>query len=419
MLQNDKGSEEEVVNNKYYYMRHYYIIPLIAISILLSGCSKQSGHDAGEQSEFYNIDFVKSLETKQQMLISEIADAVEYIELKTPEDIIITGIIKIIHFGDYLIIKARGGIYQFYKDGQFIRKIGDVGQGPEEYNIVAFDLELDIKKKEVLVNDEIKLLFYDLSGNFLRSQRMTDFSNMGISDTILWKSAPIYSNNQKYKAVAKSLYGEGDTIVYIMNNLFGFGISDKFGADVSKYTTLFYHKNDSLFFKGDVSNDTIWRLSGVKTEPHAFINMGKYKLPIEFERWYSDEAYQKNRDRYWSVASVVEDDNYFFLFSHNRGRDRSKKTYIEFQNIVYNKKEKRGFVVNDDNEIGITDDILGGPPLWPRWSSNDYYMNAVEAHELLEKVEAGGYTPSAQLNELLSRIGEDTNQLIILCRKKK
>jgi hypothetical protein len=51
--------------------------------------------------------------------------------------------------------------------------------------------------------------------------------------------------------------------------------------------------------------------------------------------------------------------------------------------------------------------------------SEDYYTNAIEAYELLEMVESGDYSPSPQLKELLSGIGDDTNQLIVLCHRKK
>ena len=69
--------------------------------------------------------------------------------------------------------------------------------------------------------------------------------------------------------------------------------------------------------------------------------------------------------------------------------------------------------------MGITDDIQGGPPIWPRWASDEYYISAIETHELREKVKTGKYNPSRQLEELLSRINADSNDLIILCRRKK
>jgi hypothetical protein len=214
-------------------------------------------------------------------------------------------------------------------------------------------------------------------------------------------------------AFANSLYGERDSIANIPNTLYGIIESDKSFYMGFRFTQLFYHKNDLLYFKGDVSNDTIWRISGLNTEPHAFINMGKYKLPWEYEPWASSfEAYFKICERYWLVLSVVEDDDYFYLFSIDRGYKQEKL-------IVYDKTKGKGFTAKAKYGRGLTDDILGGSSIWPQWSSDDYYINAIEAYELHEKVEAGEYTPSPPLKELLSRVGNDTNQLIILCHKKK
>jgi hypothetical protein len=143
--------------------------------------------------------------------------------------------------------------------------------------------------------------------------------------------------------------------------------------------------------------------------------MGKYKLPKEDEAWNSKDNYDKNCERYWGVSSLVEDDDYFFLLAQNRRYTRIPNVRY----IVYDKKNKKGFAANDNNYMGITDDLTGGPPVWPRWNSEDYYINAIEAYELLEKVEAGDYSPSPQLKELLSRIGDNTNQLVVLCHRKK
>jgi hypothetical protein len=147
--------------------------------------------------------------------------------------------------------------------------------------------------------------------------------------------------------------------------------------------------------------------------------MGKYKLPPEFERWASDEEFQRNRDKYWCVPSVVEDDRYFFLLSHWRKYNRAEKRYEEFKYIVYDKKQKKGFYVKDNKGIGLTDDILGGPSIWARWASDEYYIDAIAADELLEKVKIGEFTPPQPLKEQLSRMNEESNDLIILCSRKK
>jgi hypothetical protein len=392
-------------------MKHCYFF-YWAICFLLPGCTPQTNHN----TDIYTIDFEQGFDTERQMAISEIADNVEYIELKTPEDIIITKIWDVKQIDAYLLIHARQDVYLFHTNGQFIRQIGSRGQGPGEY-LVPGKIEIDRKKKEIIISDVQKLLFYDLDGNFLRSKKRKDIIYIGLSDSILWIS-DIATMLQKCKAVAVSLQDPGDTLAHIPNPVYGI-IKESDNAAIlhGPLTKMFYHKNDSLYFKGDPSNDTIWKLSGVQAEPYAFIDMGKYKLPLEFESWYfSIDTYIRNGDRYWGVPSAVEDDHYFFLLSENR---LSTKDNPNLRYIVYDKKQKKGFSVKDGKGIGLTDDILSAPPVWPYWISDEYYINAITAEELLGKVKSGDFTPPPPLKEQLSRMNGESNDLLILCHRKK
>ena len=401
-------------------MKSYCVILLI-ILIMFSGCNSQSRHGIEEEDEFYTIDFEKSFNIEQQMLMSEIADSVEYIELKTPQDIIIANIPDIKTFDGNLILKSGGIVYLFNMNGHFLKQIGNRGQGPGEYYF-AYDVEIDTKRREIIVSGGEQLLFYNLEGHFLRTLKLNGFiNNMDILDSILWISNLIYKANIKHYAVAFSLNNmfinnESDTIAYIPNPHFSENVAGG-GFEGTNLSEEFYHNRNLLYFKGEMFNNDIWRISGTNIEPHATINLGKYKMPTEYEAWYSSsDIYRQHSERYWCVSSLVEDDNYFYLLSENR---KFTKIDRKLKYIVYDKKKKKGFAVNDGDGIGLTDDIQGGPPLWPRWISEDYYINTIEAHELLEKIKTGDYSPSSKLNDLISRIGEDTNQLIILCRKKK
>jgi hypothetical protein len=395
-------------------MKHCYILSFIAICILFTGCKKQTNRN-DEQSEFYTIDYEQSFDTEKQMAISEIADNVEYIELKTPEDVIITKIRDVEQIDDCLIIHARLDVYLFHKNGKFIRQVGSRGQGPGEY-IVPVNVEIDRKRKEIVISDTQKVLFYDLDGNFLRSKKWKDIAFIGVSDSILWMGS-ITTNRQKYKAVAVSLQAPGDTLACIPNSLYGPVRNSGYATAVMVNFTLFYHKDDLLYFKGDASNDTIWKLSGVHVKPYAFIDMGKYKLPLEFEPWYSSyDAFLKNCEKYWGIFSLVEDDRYFFLLSESRKPDKENSV---LKYIVYDKKQKKGFSVEDSKGMGFSDDILGGPPVWARWISDEYYIDVITTEELLEHTKSGNFTPPSPLKEQLSRMNEYDNDLIILCRRKK
>lgn len=67
----------------------------------------------------------------------------------------------------------------------------------------------------------------------------------------------------------------------------------------------------------------------------------------------------------------------------------------------------------------ITDDILGGPNFWPRWSTNDLYITTMEWFDLAQWIKDKKRTLSPTLQKQFESWGEDTNQLIVLCRKRE
>jgi len=389
-------------------MKNYYFAFLTSC-ILLMGC--QTNQERSKKNDFYAIDFTQCVETEKSMLLSEIADSIEYLELKTPEDIIITNIINIKIVDNDLIICAKGGVYKFHRNGQFVRKIGDIGQGPGEY-VGATDIELDLKNKEIIIQAVFSTMYYDYDGNFLRSK--TNFANkISISDSILWTDKVAFIKDP-YNAIATSLDGNSDTIATIPNSIYGRESVNRNEASLG--FSCFYHHNSLLFYKCNDSYDTILKLSGTKIEPYAYINMGKYKLPNEYEVWYSVDAFNKSGHEYWGIPFIAEDERYIFLSSTTRRAQQGIERKYKY--LVYDKKEVKGFTTKNNQDFKITDDILGGPPVWPRWITEKYYINTIEWHELKEQMNTGNYSPAEPLKSQIPKIGEDTNQIIILCHRK-
>ena len=74
--------------------------------------------------------------------------------------------------------------------------------------------------------------------------------------------------------------------------------------------------------------------------------------------------------------------------------------------------------MKNEDGMKITDDILGGPNFWPRWSTNDLYITTMEWFDLAQWIKDKKRTLSHTLQKQFESWGEDTNQLIVLCRKR-
>lgn len=196
-------------------MKQNLFIPVISILTLFSACTK---HNSEAQNEPYIVNFEQCMATEQAMKISEIADTIEYLELKTPKDII-------------------------HADMQ-------------------------------------QVLFYDLEGNFLRSAKINDyFFNIAFSDSVLW-TCNLCLHIDKYMACA--LNREGDTIASMPNPNYGMESLNTDGFYFNSSTDLreFSRYNGALYMKTRASNDTVFQLSGSKWTPYLYFDMGKYKMPI-------------------------------------------------------------------------------------------------------------------------------------------
>lgn len=118
------------------------------------------------------------------------------------------------------------------------------------------------------------------------------------------------------------------------------------------------------------SQDTVYRVSGAKCEPALLFDMGKYKLPIEYERWYSIKDYEREGLNYWRISRMDENARFYYLtamWQKTTNKKRGHKDDVKY--IVYDKMAKCGFVTKGLHASKITDDILGGPAFWPWWTT--------------------------------------------------
>ena len=405
--------EKFFINIKEYSTINYSFF--LATLILLSGCLTEKNQDA--KNDYYTIDYEQCVEKEQQMLLSEIADSVEYLELKTPEDIIINYITNIMTFNEDLLICASEslskskGVYHFRRNGQYVRTIGSIGRDFGEYEY-ANDFQIEKENQEIIIQDIGNIHFYNFEGKYLRSIQSSGYK-IGLSDTILWINN-LTSIDKKYIATAIDLNENGDTVAAISNPFYETKTNISTSINYASSFPPFYHKNGLLYLKPNQSYDTLWQISGTNKELYAVLNMGKYKLPIEYEYWYSVVDFERSSHKYWSIDITTEDDRRFFLKSGTRNPLKQHKEKY----IVYDKKNKKGFTAKDKNDLKITDDIIGGPNVWPLWITEKYYISTINRDELQKQIDTGNYSPSEPLKSQLSRIEENFNQIIILCHRK-
>ena len=347
--------------------------------------------------------------------LSEIADTIEYLELKTPDDIIITFIMNVFFVEDFILVHCRDGVFKFTQNGDFITRIGSHGQGPGDH-LMTYDIAIDRKRKQIIHSDIEQVIFYDYDGNVLRCEKWGTHVLMGFSDSIIWAgNHTILSAKNKLYAINQD---HGDTLVEKANTIYGEKSLNPGITDITpKRAKEFYYTDNDLFFVGRMNNDTIFKLSGISCTPYAIIDLGKYKIPRDYEPWYSYEYYEKKASDYCGIYAACEDENYLFIPSVRWASipgDREFKDEDYYRYFLYDKHQKIGYNIKDK----IIDNISGGPNIWPEWILNGYYISAIEWYDLSEEIKSGDYNLSDAVKRQFSKFNYNTNELLIMCKIK-
>ena len=379
---------------------------------VLQGCVQKGSESHGESLP-YIVDIEECLEKEHTVLLSELVDTIEYLELKTPEDLIITTIRDVKPVEDFLLVKARLILYKFTNDGQYVTTIGKWGQGPGEHTGIV-DFDVDYEKREIIVSDCRNLYHYDYDGKYLYMIKGTKFSYFAFQDSLIWacnhSSTPLEPN--RYAVMNR----DGDTLRTYPNPIYGIlGTEEGLRSYSSTNTMRFYHHGGKLYTKGQMDEDTIYQVHGTERIPYLVCNMGSLHLPEKYAAWYDWEAFQKYGMDYWQVSAVFEDDRYVYLTVQ---RARWDDDGDDLRYVLYDKVTREGFVQKKHAQQRIKDDILGCIDFWPHFSSDDYFYRVIEWYNLEKMLEEGHYNLKPELQKQFDTFDYGTNELIIRCKKK-
>ena len=101
--------------------------------------------------------------------LSEIASDVEFVQLEVTDESLLRDEIHNIQVSDsYILVDDYHSVYLYTREGKFIRKISQKGQGPEEYDYPLL-LLLDDAKEEIYMQTIQNVKVFDLNGAHKRT----------------------------------------------------------------------------------------------------------------------------------------------------------------------------------------------------------------------------------------------------------
>ena len=335
--------------------------------------------------ELKRFNIISSLKTIKEFNLSNIGHSIKYVQLETTDNVLISNISNI-KIDKYIYIKSKEGLFVFSLDGKFIRKIGNKGKGPREYQ--SF-IDFAINSQTIWLMDVIqdKIIKYDTNGDYLDYIK---FDNP--AKKLLSSEENIYLLN----TTIASFWGEEDSgiLVYNYNNdgklisVIKNRNSEKPSACSSSYIF------DSKLFFIQTLNDTVFSTKGTNLIPEYLIDLGKYTP--------NKAVYKKSEsNKFMSCKWIAETDKSIFIKILG-----SEKSYYC---LVYDKKKEILYTLKNNSFLNDIDD---GISFWPEFVSDDKCVKTLWFHNLIELEERG--VLSGELKDKYKQMDINSNPILMI-----
>ncbi len=148
-------------------MKNYRNILLLCLfGAFLYSCTGDK--KAEKDQSFIELNVEDAINNSRVFDVTEKFPNTEFIPLETSDDVLVGEIMRIIKNGDYIYIyDDSSNILKFDSNGRFVGKIGGIGGGPDEYNMV-FDFAIDKKNDFVIVNSLVQLVYFTSNGKSVK-----------------------------------------------------------------------------------------------------------------------------------------------------------------------------------------------------------------------------------------------------------
>ncbi|REG84546.1 6-bladed beta-propeller [Algoriphagus antarcticus] len=326
---------------------------LVALLILLfEGCT----HPAKS-----NIPVVNIPKNAEDLYLDEFGKSIEYIQLETKPGSYISSIMDVKKFGNYFLIKDRSGkVLVFTDEGKFVRKLGEIGDGPGEYKN-AYSLAVNENLGIIYLGSFKKIQMYSKNLEFIKEIKLPYFANyLNVSNDDLLlitnidsekKPSGNISNTILYR-LDQSLELKDSTLfrsVLIKDNVLRGFTTQLFisntGDDTYLYTPVFY---DEFFLR-----DTLYQIKSDSIVPTSKFNF------VDFT--FSDKG-EKNI----SIKNIVSSKSYYIC---HYARDK------ELMFFIYDKLKNKGF----HTRKGLIDEFGEAQFIYPLDLSNDRFYFIIKS----------------------------------------
>jgi hypothetical protein len=341
---------------------------LIILLPLLVFCSAPKNKPEG----LTVLDLSQDITIESKLKLSQIADDINYTKLESNPECFIKRIEQFSITRNYILIYDLGQpkVLLFDRQGKFIRKIGNMGKGPGEYNRPN-DVRLSRDEKYILIMDFKKVIRFGFDGKLIGETKLPDFA-MSIDtfdDGLIGFFSPSNSVMMDNYSIA-FLDWDGNCTGKLLKRG-----QEKLKSWKACRMAMFYIMNDEVRIN-DGYSDTVYAVRHDRTI-----------LPeIVIKDPHGNEERSIENPNFWLDVWMETPD---YLFFNGPFQKMMHPMYLE---------KKTGLVYHipfnkDLKTFGIPNDLDGGAPFWPsRYQDGSVYrfqdserLKSVLDHELIDK----------------------------------
>lgn len=377
------------------------IVLLLCLNIVLNPLAAQK-----------KIAFAEGVANKKEVKLSAIASDVKYIPLETTLESLLEG--KAVHLnvafaGEFLFVCDGNHIYQFSPEGKYIRKIGQRGQGPGEFQKHILDVVYDEAGERIFATDYLggEGIVFSFDGKYLYDFKLKGRFKMfhqgclyGYTDNFLLSK----------DRTGTDLYLSDDRGKQIKEFRFNYKPDKRYPQLIFDQGS-FYQYSGRVYYKNPLE-EVIYCIEGKKKTPAYLLDLAQYEKYEEEEstRLVLDKKNQVGKavqteagKKRFDFKHIYETDAYLFLAYYQEE---------EYRLGVYDKHRNRAFRVHSsmNKADGFVDDLEGGIPFMPVQGNEKVLVNIIPAEELLEKVKP--LQAKGSLKKVMENLLEDDNPVL-------
>lgn len=417
------------------YVEMKTVVKILVVSLIcvLISCTNTQN----EVDPIITVDIDKNIDNLEVVNLSELASDVKYIPLEKTDNFQLSNVSSIDVSSEYFLISDRKNCLLFNSDGKFLSKIGNRGNGPDEYQFIGSIALGSGVSQSAFIHSLYDLIEYNLDGTFgkryngllINDEKAFDLWHL-LNDSLVFINIPNSTGMEQNKAIIMNLHGE---VVVQYGNYETFQFINPRGNFISEFAHI-YEFNGSLWFKQYFNDTLFYHDNNLKLNPKYIFKADNLKIPV------SERLKYPIADILWSHKSLFEvyqTENYLFLkflFGNNFPAKRlhpkpspfpgQSEIWINTNYIlgIYDKKSgdlKLCKPTSTDNPLftsGIYNDIDCGPRFFPSAVVNDStLLMSIDPFELKDHVKSEDFKSNpARFPEKKKELEDLTNELDLM-----